>query len=97
MLGLDAAGKTSEYLEMGNSPLAFFNILSPFLTRSDTLQAEAGPVSHHNPHSGFQRGDSHLQERQVQRLGKTSTAVIHNRYKSFLNERNVSAGCRRPG
>ena len=34
-----------------------------------TLQAEAGAVGQHDPHGGVQRGDRHLQERQVQRLG----------------------------
>lgn len=33
------------------------------------LQAEAGAVRHHHPHRRLQRGDGHLQECQVQRVG----------------------------
>ena len=37
---------------------------------SHPVQAEAGPECDHHPHSRLQRGDCHLQERQVQRLGE---------------------------
>ena len=37
---------------------------------SHPVQAEAGSECDHHPHCRLQRGDCHLQERQVQRLGE---------------------------
>lgn len=40
------------------------------------VQAEAGAVGDHHSNSGIQRRDCHIQECQVQRLGKCEKVVL---------------------
>lgn len=60
---------------------------------SDSLQAEAQPRRHHHPHCGLQRRDRHLQERQVQRLGKSRDT----RDAEMRGTDDRALGCRRSG
>ena len=69
MLGLDAAGKTSA----SEPPAPFSKLVSTDACCSNTLQAEAKPRSHHDPYRRIQRRDSHIQECQVQCLGRRWT------------------------
>ena len=63
MLGLDAAGKTSSVhrSKFDDAPLTFF---------SYSLQAQSESRGHDDSHRRLQRRDRHVQECQVQRVGR---------------------------
>ncbi|KAH8626429.1 ARF/SAR superfamily [Alternaria alternata] len=64
MLGLDAAGKTSM--------LPPLRAIAPIIANSPSypIQAQARPRRNHHPHRRLQRRDRHIQEHQVQRMGR---------------------------
>ena len=59
-------------LVLGQMPVLTWHVpLAPPTTSSHPVQAQAQPASNDDPHRRLQRRDGHVQERQVQRLGKS--------------------------